>query len=111
MKFPTFALLSKYFIALLVGNFLLVACQGQPSAQEYAQRLCACYSADTEAALQLRTGAIDRAAYDQLVLECMGADDPLQQLEDDPEALLKFKVAFLDTLEATCPDVARSLGY
>jgi hypothetical protein len=41
----------------------------------------------------------------------MGADDPLQQLEDDPEALLKFKVAFLDTLQATCPDVARSLGY
>lgn len=111
MKFPTFAQLSNYFIILLLSNFVLVACQGEPSAQEYAQRLCACYSADADAALQLRTGAIDRATYDQLVVECMGEDNPLQQLEDNPQALLKFKVAFLDTLEATCPDVAQSLGY
>ncbi|MFK7798685.1 MAG: hypothetical protein AB8E82_14640 [Aureispira sp.] len=111
MKFPIFALFSNYFMALIVGSFLLVACQGEPSAQEYAQRLCACYSADTDAALQLRTGTIDRTTYDQLVLDCMGEENPLQQLEDDPQALLKFKVAFLDTLEATCPDVARSIGY
>lgn len=112
MKFSTF--INSYFwqsiILLLLGG-LLNSCQNEPSVKKYVQRLCACYSADTKASLQLRSGQINQATYDQLMVACMGEDDPLQQLEKDPQKLLEFKAAFLDSLQTTCPDVARRLGY
>ena len=111
MKFSTFILLGRHLVVLVFISSLLIACQGAPSAEDYASRLCTCYGTDSEAALQLRAGTIDRPAYDQLVLDCMGDDDPLKELEEDPKALLEFKAAFLDALQASCPDVARSMGY
>lgn len=101
----------KSLAFLLFVSGLLVACQGKPSAEDYAQRLCDCYGAEFEGAKQLREGAIDRVAYDALVVDCMGEDDPIKKLEDDPQAALEFKAAFLDAVQTICPDVARNLGY
>lgn len=111
MKFSTFANSCFSFLVLLLVSILLVACQGKPSAEAYAERLCNCYGATSEHALQFHAGKIDRPTYEQFTIECMGEDDPLKALENEPEALLQFKADFLDALENTCPEVARSMGY
>lgn len=111
MKFSTFVHSCSAFLGLLLLSNLLVACKGNPSAEDYAQRLCDCYGAASEHALQFNAGKIDRPTYEQLTIECMGEDNPLKVLEDDPEAELQFKASFLDALKDTCPELARSMGY
>ncbi|MGH1337655.1 MAG: hypothetical protein ACRBFS_16160 [Aureispira sp.] len=111
MKFSTFTRLGQHLVAFLFLTNLLVACQNTPSAEDYALRFCTCYDTNSEAAVQLRAGELDQPSYDQLVLECMGEDDPLKELEENPAALLEFKVAFLDAIKANCPALAQSMGY
>jgi hypothetical protein len=99
--------------SLILACLLLVSCGG-PSGKEYAQKLCDCSDAFSKAGIKLKSGTIDRVTFDQLNAEhvaCMGEDDPLETLKDNPEALVQFKAEFLNTLEANCPEIARNMGY
>lgn len=97
-----------------LGSLLWTGCQSGPSAKHYAQRLCDCSETFSKAPIQLQAGTIDQATFDQLKADheaCMGEDDPLQDLKDDPKALQAFKADFLLQLEQQCPAIARNLGY
>jgi len=105
-----------FFRFLLLGTLLigLHSCQSGPSAAYYAERFCACSSDFSKAAVQLKAGTIDQATYQQLQTEhtaCMGEEDPLEDLKDDPEALQAFKAAFLTEITERCPSTARNMGF
>ena len=109
---PVFYL--RFVLGLFVVVNLVVGCQSGPDAAYYAGRLCECSEDFSKAAVQLQAGTIDRATYDQLKAEqeaCMGEDDPLQDLKDDPEALKAFKADFLQQLNEQCPNTARNLNF
>ena len=94
--------------------FLTLACNRGSDPEYYAERFCDCSEEFSKAAVQLKTGTIDRVAYEQLKAEqeaCMGDADPLEDLKDDPEALQQFKTKFLEALSTTCPATARNLGF
>ncbi|BDS13764.1 hypothetical protein [Aureispira anguillae] len=102
-----------HWLGLIVTFLFLTSCGG-PSASKYAQKLCDCSEAFSKAAIQLRSGTINQATFDQIKKEhdaCMGEDNPLEKLADDPEALVQFKAEFLIELEKSCPEVARNMGY
>lgn len=99
--------------SLIFVCLLLVSCGG-PNGKDYAQKLCDCSDAFSKAAIQLKAGTINEASFEQLEADhivCMGEDNPLKKLEDDPEALLQFKAEFIDALGKKCPEIARNMGY
>lgn len=105
-------LILKY-ICFLLTILLLYSC-GNPSAQRYAQRFCNCSADFSTAAIELKRGKITKEIYNQLATKhtaCMGDDNPLEILKDQPEELLKFKAAFIEELEIQCPEIARNMGY
>lgn len=98
---------------LILVCLLFVSCGG-PNGRTYAKKLCACSDAFSKAAIQLKAETIDQATFDRLQAEhntCMGDDDPLGKLQDNPEALVQFKAEFLNALEEQCPEIARNMGY
>lgn len=101
------------WLSVLIVITLLSSCGG-PSASKYAQKLCDCSADFSKAAIQLQAGTINQTQFEQLKAEhhaCMGEDNPLEMLKDDPEALIQFKAEFLTELEKKCPDIARNMGY
>jgi len=99
--------------SLILVCLLLVSC-GRTNGKDYAQKLCDCSDAFSKAAIQVKAGTINEATAEQLKADhiiCMGEDNPLKNLEDDPEALLQFKAEFIDALEKKCPEIARNMGY
>ncbi|WMX15882.1 MULTISPECIES: hypothetical protein [unclassified Aureispira] len=101
------------FSILLIACLLVASCGG-PSGKDYAQKLCDCSDAFSKATIQLKAGTINQATFEQLKTEhlaCMGEDDPLEKLKDDPEALVQFKAEFINALENQCPEIARNMGY
>jgi hypothetical protein len=93
---------------------LLFASCGGPNGRTYAEKLCGCSDAFSKAAIQLKTETIDQATFDRLQAEhniCMGDDDPLERLQENPTALVQFKAEFLNALEEQCPEIARNMGY
>lgn len=92
----------------------LSSCQSGPDATYYAKRFCDCSETFSKAAVQLKAGTIDQATYDQQKTEheaCMGEEDPLEDLKDDPEALQAFKANFLTAIKEHCPSTARNMGF
>lgn len=113
---PTTLLTPSLFRLLVLGTFLihLNSCQSGPDAVYYAERFCDCSSDFSKAAVQLKVGTIDKVTYDQLKAEhetCMGEEDPLEDLKDDPEALQAFKGLFLTEIKKQCPSTARNMGF
>lgn len=101
------------YSSLILLCLLFVSCGG-PNGKDYAQKLCNCSDAFSKAAIQLKAETIDQATFDRLQAEhsiCMGDDDPLGRLQDNPEALVQFKAEFLNALEEQCPEIARNMGY
>lgn len=98
----------------LIFIFLLLTSCGGPSGKDYAQKLCDCSDAFSKAAIQLKAGTINQTTFEQLKTEhiaCMGEDDPLEKLKEDPAALVQFKAEFINALESQCPEIARNMGY
>lgn len=99
--------------SIILSCLFLTSCGG-PSGKDYAQKLCDCSDAFSKAAIQLKAGTINQTTFDQLKEEhsaCMGEDDPLEELKDDPAALVQFKAEFINALESQCPEIARNMGY
>lgn len=91
----------------------MAACAG-PSAPNYAQKFCACSAALSTAEIRITTGKIDQQEFEAIVAEhrlCIGKDDPLEQLKDQPEQLDQFKKEFLTELEKQCPNISRNMGF
>lgn len=112
-KFSTefFVLHFLFYILLIV--LLLTSCN-KPSAHEYAQKFCTCSVDFSTANIQLKRGKISKETYNELAAKhatCMGEDNPLEMLKDQPDELLQFKAAFLSEIEKQCPDIARNMGY
>ncbi|MFT5647269.1 MAG: hypothetical protein ACI976_001958 [Aureispira sp.] len=98
---------------LILTCSLLVSCGG-PNGKSYAKKLCNCSNAFSKASIQLEAGTIDQATFEQLKAEhinCMGDDNPLEKLKDNPAALVQFKAEFINALEEQCPEIARNMGY
>lgn len=104
------------FRLFVLGTFLihLNSCHSGPDAAYYAKRFCDCSSDFSKAAVQLKAGTINQTTYNQLKAEhetCMGDEDPLEDLKDDPEALQAFKGQFLIEIKKQCPSIARNMGF
>jgi hypothetical protein len=100
----------RFFLAFLLFSFLVTACQSN-APEDYAERLCSCYDPTTEAAQQLRIGQLSNSDYELQMVACMGEENPLEALKEDPEALTAFKIGFYRALQEQCPELARSMGY
>lgn len=113
-SFQTLITLVMRVLFVVCSLLLLYSCQSGPDAGHYAERFCTCSEAFSKAAVQLQAGTIDQATYNQQKLEhetCMGEDDPLEDLKDDPEALQTFKANFLIEIKERCPSTARNMGF
>lgn len=105
--------MSKKIIFLFLSTCFLTACTG-PSASKYAQKFCACSEALSKAESKITTGKIDQQGFEAIVAEhrlCIGTDDPLEQLKDQPKKLDQFKKEFLTELEKQCPVISRDMGF
>lgn len=103
----------RIWSGLFFACLFFVSCGG-PNGRDYAQKLCDCSAAFSKAAIQLKAETIDQATFDRLQADhntCMGDDNPLERLQDNPEALVQFKAEFLNALDEKCPETARNMGY
>lgn len=103
----------RVWSSLIVACLLIISCGG-PNGKDYAQKLCDCSDDFSKAAIQLKAGTINQTTFEQLKAEhiaCMGEDDPLEKLKDNPEALVQFKAEFINALGNQCPEIARNMGY
>lgn len=102
------------FILFLTGTQLLIVSCGQRSAKDYAAHFCSCSEELSKASIQFKNGLIDQTTFQQIQEEhakCMGEDDPLEKLKDNPDAQHKFKTEFIQELEKSCPEIARNMGF
>ncbi len=109
-KLLPYTIRHTFFVGVLL--LLLSSCQSGPSASHYAQHFCDCSDEFSKAAVQLKAGTIDRATYEALQTAhetCMGEDDPLEDLKDDPEALQAFKANFVLEIEKRIDIMKHSL--
>lgn len=99
--------------ALICLCLLLIRCSG-PSAPDYAERFCACSEALSKAETKITKGKITQHEFDAIIVEhraCLGDDDPLEALKDNPDKLAQFKKEFLTELEKQCPTISRDMGF
>lgn len=101
------------FICLLGSCLLLNSCSNSIG-KRHAQQFCSCSKDFADATVQLKAGTIDKLAYNKIEAEqaaCLGTENPLELLKDQPEELAQFKKDFLLELETTCPEIARNIGF
>ena len=104
---------SSVMLLLLLFSLFCVACQDD-SAHKAAKKLCACSKPFVKLKVQYESKLIDKETMDQASqehLKCMGTEDPLKALENDPEAMAQFKIDFLTALQKECPEVARNMDF
>lgn len=104
---------SSALLLLLLFSLFCASCQNNP-AQKAAKRLCACSKPFVKLKVQYESKLIDKETMDkasQEHLKCMGTEDPLKALENDPVATAQFKVDFLTALQKECPEVARNMNF
>ena len=105
---------SYVFISIILTCLLVVSCGNDESAYQYAQKFCSCSTDFSKAAIQLKAGTIDQAAFNKIEVDhtdCIGEKDPLKALKDKPQELEQFKMEFLSELEKQCPEIARNLNF
>ena len=108
MKYLTYGIMT-----FLSSVFLLNSC-GQKTAKEYAAKFCACSINLSKAIDEVRSGNISQENFNKISKdheECIGDDDPLKSLNDNPVKQEEFKKNFLKELEIQCPEIARNMGF
>ena len=108
MKHLTYGIITFFFPVVL-----LISC-GEKPAEEYAKKFCICSKNLSEAVNQVKLGNISQDRFNQISKEhetCMGDNDPLKSLKENPAIQEQFKADFLKELEIQCPDIARNMGF
>jgi len=104
----------KILYYTIISCCLFLASCGKKTAADYAQQYCNCSEELGVARVQLTNGLITKEQYEQTEQQqedCMGSDNPLETLKEDPEALATFKASFLIEITKQCPKTAQNMGF
>lgn len=103
-----------FYIFFVLCFFSILVSSCGKSAADYAQQFCDCSADLAHANLRYKNGLINEDEFSKISqthLACMGEDNPLKALENEPEKQKEFKIEFIKALEKNCPNIARDMGY